>query len=325
MEYQEIHWGSIGCGDVMEVKSGPALQSVKHSELLAVMRRNTTLAKDFATRHGIPNWYDQVDQLIKNPAINAIYIATPPDTHLEYTRRVAQAGKVVYVEKPMANSYAQCLEMIEVCREHQVPLYVAYYRRALPRFLKVKSILESGQIGTIQEVRVKLLHKAKHLDISREPNWRVQPEIAGCGYFCDLGSHIIDLLQFLIGDIPSASGRSSNSGGLYQAEDLVEADFCFKNGVKGFGVWDFNADQNLDRTEIIGSEGKVSYTHFAEADVTLNIGEGEVHYEIPHPVHIQQPLIQLMVDEIRGKGICPSTGTSAAETNRIMDQILGRL
>ncbi|NQV30093.1 MAG: Gfo/Idh/MocA family oxidoreductase [Candidatus Marinimicrobia bacterium] len=320
----EIQWGSIGCGDVMEVKSGPALQLVNHSQLLAVMRRNTSLAMDFAARHNVPNWYGQADQLINNPAINAIYIATPPNTHLEYTRLAAQAGKVVYVEKPMANSYAQCLEMIEVCKEYEVPLFVAYYRRALPRFLKVKDILNSGQLGIIKEVRVKLLHTAKHIDISGESNWRVQSEIAGCGYFCDLGSHIFDLLQFLLGDIPIAVGRVSNSGGFYQAEDIVEADFSFKSGVRGSGVWNFNADQNFDRTEIIGSDGKVSYAHFAESDVTLNNGAGEVHFEIPHPVHIQQPLIQLMIDELRGEGSCPSTGASGAETNRIMDQILGR-
>jgi len=325
MKYDEIRWGSIGCGNVMEVKSGPALQSVKHSQLFAVMRRDASLAKDFALRHHVPIWCDQVAELIENPAINAIYIATPPDSHLEYTRLAAQAGKVVYVEKPMANSYAQCLEMIDVCKQHKAPLFVAYYRRALPRFLKVKSILDSGQLGIIQDVRVKLLQKAKHTDIAGASNWRVQPDIAGCGYFCDLGSHIFDLLQFLIGDILFASGKVNNTGGYYPAEDIVEADFTFKNGVKGSGVWDFNADRDLDRTEIIGSEGKLSYTHFAEADVTLNTQAGEMQFEIPNPLHIQQPLIQLMIDELRGIGNCPSTGASAAETNRIIDQILGRL
>ena len=321
---QKVRWGSIGCGNVMEVKSGPALQHADHSDLLAVMRRQGDLAKDFAQRHGVPKWFDQAQDLINDSDINAIYIATPPNTHLHYTRLAALAGKPVYVEKPMANNFAECQEMIQVCQEYQVPLFVAYYRRALPRFLKVKAILDSGILGTLQQVNVKLLYKVKPIDVSGGPNWRVDPEIAGCGYFCDLGSHIFDLLQFFMGDIRAASGQLDNTGDHYQAEDKVTTKFEFENGVQGQGLWDFNAAENLDRTEIIGSRGSVSYTHFADALVTLKAESGKTEFEIPNPVHIQQPLIQTIVNELRGQGNCPSTGTSAAKTNWVMDQILGR-
>ncbi|NQV15242.1 Gfo/Idh/MocA family oxidoreductase [bacterium] len=174
----EIVWGSIGCGDVMEVKSGPAFQNANHSQLGAVMRRNANLAADFANRHMIPKWYSNAQKLIQDPEINAIYIATPPNTHLKYTILAAEAGKPVYVEKPMANSYAQCQEMVNICREKQVPLFVAYYRRALPRYLKVQEIIDSGLLGSIQRVNVRLLHQAKVIDIEGKQNWRVMPELA---------------------------------------------------------------------------------------------------------------------------------------------------
>lgn len=321
---QDICWGSIGCGDVMEIKSGPALQNVTHSNLVGVMRRNGQLAEDFARRHGIQKWYNDAQSLVDDPDINAIYIATPPNTHLQFTQMAAQAGKPVYVEKPMANSYAECQEMIHVCQKHDVPLYVAYYRRALPRFLKVKEILESGKLGEIKEVRVQLLHTAKEGDVSGEPNWRVVPKIAGCGYFCDLGSHIFDLLQFLLGNINKASGILANTGKHYQAEDFIEADFRFESGLRGSGVWNFNSEVDVDRTKILGTKGEVEYTHFAEDDVTVKSESGEAHFNIPNPLHIQQPLIQLIVDELRGIGKCPSTGISAAKTNWVMDSVLGR-
>jgi len=307
----------------MEIKSGPALQNVKYSHLNTVMRRDCALAKDFAKRHGVPKWYNHATDLIMDPDINAIYIATPPSTHLKYTKLAAGAGKPVYVEKPMANNYAECLEMINTCSANKVPLFVAYYRRALPRFLKVKEILDSGILGIIQKVDIKLPYKAKSIDIEGRSNWRVIPEIAGCGYFCDLGSHIIDLLQFLLGDIRSASGKLNKPGKYYAAEDRVEASLDFASGVSGKGIWDFNADENLDRTTIIGSKGTVAYTHFADANVSLRTSSGIINFDIPNPVHIQQPLIQLMVNELRGQGSCPSTGATAAKTNYIMDQIVG--
>lgn len=321
---ENIRWGSIGCGNVMEHKSGPALQNVEFSTLHAVMRRNAVLARDFAQRHGVPAWYDSAEELIQDPEINAIYISTPPDTHLQYTKLAAQAGKAVYVEKPMANSYAQCLEMLEICETHNAPLFVAYYRRALPRFLKVKELLESGSIGNIKSVNVQLLARVKDIDRLGQTNWRVVPAIAGCGYFCDLGSHIFDLLQFLLGEIVSASGICENTGGYYEAEDRVSAEFQFKNGVSGHGIWDFNADTDVERTEIIGSRGSVAYTHFADAPVTLKLPGGSENFDIPNPKHIQQDLIKLIVADLRGEGKCPSTGRTAARTNWVLDQVLGR-
>ena len=199
MRYDKVRWGIIGCGDVTEVKSGPAFQKVEKSELVAVMRRTGDLAKDYAKRHNVAKWYDDADELINDPDVDAIYIATPPGSHKEYTLKAAKAGKPIYVEKPMAINFTQCNEMISACKEAGVPLYVAYYRRAMPRFVKIKELLENRVIGDIRLVTTTQYQKASEdvKDVDKH-SWRVQPEIAGGGLFFDLASHTLDLFDFLL-------------------------------------------------------------------------------------------------------------------------------
>lgn len=319
-----INWGIIGCGNVTEVKSGPAFQKAAGSHLVAVMRRNGKLAQDYAERHGVPRWYDDAGKLINDPEVNAVYIATPPSSHKEYTIAVAKAGKPVYVEKPMARNYAECREMIEACRECGVPLFVAYYRRALPRFLKIQTLLHEGAIGGVRFVNVIFCRKALPNDYNHRENWRVHPEIAGCGYFCDMASHMLDILQYLLGDIKEAQGYASNQMGIYPAEDVVSGVFLFESGIHGAGTWNFSASENSDRTEIIGEKGKITFATFGESDIVLEDSRGKQQFAIKNPSHIQQPLIQSIVDELLGKGKCPSTGASGSRTSWVMDKMLGR-
>jgi predicted dehydrogenase len=321
---KEIRWGIIGCGDVTEVKSGPGFQKAEGSQLVAVMRRNGDLARDYAARHGVPKWYDDADALIHDQEVDAVYIATPPSSHKEYTLAVAAAGKPVYVEKPMALNFGECREMIRACEEASVPLFVAFYRRALPRFKKIKALLEDEVIGKIRFVQVTFYHEPRRIDLEGEKHWRIDPAIAGCGYFCDLASHMLDILQFLLGDINTAQGQTANQLQLYEAEDMVSALFSFSSGVHGSGIWNFNAYENVDRTEIVGEKGKISFATFGDSPVELQDRNGIKQFTLKNPAHIQQPLIQTIVDELRGKGKCPSTGNSAARTNWVMDRILGK-
>jgi 1,5-anhydro-D-fructose reductase (1,5-anhydro-D-mannitol-forming) len=318
-----IRWGIIGCGNVTEVKSGPALQKARGSQLVAVMRRNGDLARDYAQRHGVPKWYDDADALIHDPEVDAVYVATPPSSHKKYTLAVAQAGKPVYVEKPMARNHAECQVMIDVCKQAGVPLFVAYYRRMLPRFLKVKEWLDAGAIGEVRSVNTRLYHPPSAADYLEDKPWRLDPEIAGCGYFCDLGSHILDLLQYLLGPIETAEGYATNQGGLYDVEDAVSATWLFESGVHGAGAWHFSTQHHVDHTEIVGTTGIIRYATFADEPVVLeSAGQTESVY-IENPPHIQQPLIQTIVDELLGHGKCPSNGYTAMLTNRTIDMILG--
>ena len=321
---QAIRWGIIGCGDVTERKSGPGFQKATGAQLVAVMRRNGELAQDYARRHNVPKWYDNADALINDPDVDAIYVATPPSTHKEYTLKATAAGKPVYVEKPMALNYSECLEMVECCGKANVPLFVAYYRRALPRFVAIKSLLDEKAIGDVRAVKVSFFQKPSAADINRTPNWRVDPSVAGAGYFFDLASHTLDLLQHYFGPITDASGSASNQAGYYAAEDTVSASWAFENGILGTGLWCFCAGESVDLVEIIGSTGKISFPTFADLPVIVERGEAIEQLIIQHPEHVQQPLIQLITNELLGFGKSPSTGKSGAQTNLVMDRILGR-
>lgn len=318
-----IRWGIIGCGAVTEVKSGPALQKASGSTLVAVMRRTGELAKDYAHRHNVPKWYEKADDLINDPDVNAVYIATPPSSHMEYTLKSAQAHKPVYVEKPMALNYKQCKKMIDACKQAEVPLFVAYYRRALPRFLKVKEIIENGEIGKVRFVTITLYQKPAEdgLDNNKLP-WRVIPEIAGGGKFADLASHTLDLLDYIFGPITGVKGNAANQAGLYKAEDIVTASLVFESGIYGTGVWSFSCFENYDMNIITGSKGKISFPTFDQAPIKLVNSHGTFEYSVENPVNIQQPLIQTVVDQLNCKGSCPSTGISASRTNWVMDQLL---
>ncbi len=325
----DIKWGIIGCGDVTEVKSGPAFSKIEHSELVAVMRRNAEKAEDYAKRHQVPRWYTDADDLINDPEVNAIYIATPPNSHADYTKKAAAAGKPVYVEKPMGLNYQECLSMISACQKAEVPLYVAYYRRALPYFLKVKKLLEEEAIGKITSLQIQLIKPPKPDDF-RSPNehdhWRTKPEISGGGYFHDLASHQLDLIEFLLGPVSEISGNTANRMGWYDAPDVLSSSFRFESGVTGSGIWNFTTQPSHDKDEmiILGREGSISFSTFDDSiPIVLQNKSGRKEFDLPYPKHVQQPLIQTIVDNLRENITCPSTGTSGARSNLLMDKITG--
>lgn len=318
-----IRWGMIGAGDVAEVKSGPGFQKAKNSALVAVMRRNGPLAQDYAERHGIPRWYDDAQALINDPEVDAVYIATPPHVHKQYTLMCAAASKPVYVEKPMALTFAECQAMIEGCRAAGVSLWVAYYRRTLPRFVKIKELLESGAIGQVRSVNVALYKpESQELFPPNDLPWRVVPQYSGGGIFVDMGAHTLDFLDYVLGPIRAVSGLAVNQSSLYSAEDHVAASFVFESGVIGAGVWCFSSYQNLDQTEIVGTKGKITFASFSPTPILLTTADGSQEFALADPPHVHQPLIQTIVDEINGDGVCPSTGESGARTTWVIDQIL---
>lgn len=318
-----IRWGIIGAGDVTEVKSGPGFQKAINSSLVAVMRRNGELAQDYVKRHGVPRWYDDAAALINDPEVDAVYIATPPYAHKQYTLMSAAAGKPVYVEKPMALTFADCQEMSAACQAANVPLWVGYYRRALPRFVKIKELLETGAIGEPRSVNIVLQRETRPdlFDPHHLP-WRVLPQFSGGGIFVDMGSHTLDFLDYVLGPIRAARGFAANQGGYYPAEDHVTGTFVFESGVIGVGTWWFTGFQELDQTEISGTQGKISFASFKADPIRLTTPEGVQEFAIADPPHVHQPLIQTIVDELNGVGLCPSSGESGARTTWVVDQLL---
>ena len=321
----EAHWGIIGCGDVTEVKSGPAFSKTEHSSLVAVMRRNAEKAADYAARHGVPHWYSNASELINDPGVNAVYIATPPDTHAHYAIEAMRAGKAVYVEKPMARNYAECMEMLKVSEETGIPLFVAYYRRSMALFLKVKELVEQGIIGKPLTVNIRFYKEATEKGLSTEQlPWRVFPEIAGAGHFYDLASHQLDFLDFLFGPINEVQGTAKNLAGLYPAEDTVSASFSFENGVTGTGSWCFATDKSSERDiiEIFGTDGNLRFACFDPFKLVLKKKDGTIEFDFPKPDHVAGGLIKQVVEDLRGVGKSPSTGVSGARTNWVMEEIV---
>ncbi len=318
----KITWGIIGCGDVTEIKSGPAFNKIENSSLIAVMRRNAAKAEDYARRHNVPKWYGNADDLINDPEINAIYIATPPASHEEYTIKALKAGKNVYVEKPMSLSEEGCLRMLAVAKETDSKLSVAHYRRAMPFFEKIKQLIESEIIGTINCVNLKMMQGAENSIITQtEDNWRLNPALSGGGLFHDLAPHQIDMIYYLFGEIKKAVGLSANKSKLSEANDMVAGQILFKNDILFNGFWCFNNPlaENLDLCEIIGTKGKISFAFFGQTKITINLGGKEEVLEVLHPTHVQQPMIEKVVQYFLNKGENPCTAAEGAEVLRIMD------
>lgn len=319
----EIKWGFIGCGDVTEVKSGPAFNKIKGSEVVAVMRRDSQKAQDYALRHGIAKWYDNATHLINDEEVNAIYIATPPSTHAKYAIEAMRAGKPVYVEKPMATTYDECLEMNRISKETGVPLFVAYYRRTLPGFLKVKELVEEGRIGKPLLANIRLMRPAQEME-KENATWRVDPATAGGGVFYDLASHQIDFMTFVFGEVVEVNGATANMARFYKAEDTVVANFKFASGVLGSGVWSFvtGNESSEDTMEIIGTEGKILFSGFGHSPIQLITSKGAVSFPYLNPENIQYELIKEVVEAIQDKRLSISTGETAAHTNWVMEQIV---
>ncbi|MEO8751388.1 MAG: Gfo/Idh/MocA family oxidoreductase [Casimicrobiaceae bacterium] len=320
-----IRWGMIGCGDVTEKKSGPGFAKADHSQLVAVMRRNGALAADYARRHGVPRWHDDAQAIIGAPDIDAVYIATLTDSHREYALRCAAAGKPVYVEKPMGMDHAECLDMIAAARVARVPLWVGYYRRALPRFLAVRDLLATGVIGQVRMVLSRQFQRlpAPEAFAGGAVPWRVDPALSGGGFFFEGVCHTFDFLDFLFGPISEVRAFAANQAGAYRPEDTVAATYRFASGVYGSGTWCYAADFDEEYNEIIGATGRIRFS--TSAAVPIKVMRGETVEQIPvgDPDHVHQPLIQTIVDELNGQGRCPSTGESGARTAQVMDAILG--
>ena len=324
----EIRWGFVGCGEVTEKKSGPAFALVPGSSVVAVMSRSAERARSYAQRHGIGHWYTDAQELIDDPEVNAVYIATPPSSHATYAIMAMRSGKPVYVEKPLAASYEECLRVVRVSQQTGVPCFVAYYRRLLPYFQRVRELVESGRIGHVMGVQVRFAVPPRELDYDRtQLPWRVQRDIAGGGYFYDLAPHQIDLLHWLFGPITRCSGYCSNRAGLYETEDVVSASFQFVDGLPGSGTWCFAAYEKAqtDRIEITGSEGQLCFSVFTYEPITLDTSAGRETLEIPNPEHVQMPLIRSVVEHLQGKTLCDLDALCATSVNWVMDKILGKL
>lgn len=318
-----VNWGIIGCGDVCEVKSGPAFNKVANSKLGAVMRRNRDKAKDFALRHGVLKYYNDAVELINDPEVNAIYIATPPSSHESYLEMALKVGKPVYVEKPVTINSASVERMMAMEKHYDGKVSVAHYRRGLPLFNKIKQLVNDGVIGKVKLILLRTLQPtASKIITQTEDNWRIKPEISGGGLFHDLSPHQLDIMYWIFGKPEQKHVQAANQGKLYNAPDLTMVQLKFANDIYFDGIWNFNVAENAttDSCEIIGDKGSIRFSFFRVSTIELTTTEGTKILEEEYPVNIQQPHISNVIEYFRGEGENPCSLDEALVTMKIMDK-----
>ena len=347
-----IRWGIIGCGDVCEVKSGPAFSKCENSVLVAVMRRNSEKVQDYARRHQVPKCYTDVDSIISDEDVDCLYVATPPGgDRIEIASKVAKAGKPCYMEKPLGRDYQESLEIVNSFKQAGIPLYVAFYRRYMPKFVTVKKeVIDCDLIGDITGVSIDL-NWPRHLE--NKSHWHYKKEISGGGLLLDVGCHMLDIVDHLVGPIVDCQGIAMQS---IRDQGFEEGD-KIEDNVRGFwqhemgngrmigGSCTFNfcsGGQSKDEVKIVGTKGTVLFSCFDSdpARVMLDDNDEIRILEAPHPNHVHQPLVQRIVDElihIRGKDSegkfwsknissngnhCACTGITGSRTSKVMDLLL---
>ena len=320
----DIRWGIIGCGNVTEVKSGPAYQQVAGFQLVAVMRRDVEKLKDYAQRHRINKYYTTAEELINDNDIDAVYIATPPDSHKHYALLVAAAGKPCCIEKPLAPCYQDSHAIYEAFKNKDIPLFVAYYRRSLPRFNQVKTWLDNNAIGDLRHISWNFSKRPNSVDLSGAYNWRTDAKVAPGGYFDDLASHGLDLFTFLLGDIKEVYGISRNQQQLYLAKDAMAACWLHDGKITGTGYWNFGCEHYEDNVSLFGSKGKITFSVFGENPLVLESNGLKEEIFIDNPENIQLYHVENIKRHLFEEDyIHPSTGYTATHTSWVMDKILG--
>lgn len=317
-----LHWGIIGCGNVTEVKSGPAFHKINGSKLVAVMRRDGEKAKDYATRHHVPKWYDNAQALIHDPEVAAIYVATPPSTHEFYAIEAMKAGKPVYLEKPMSTTVESCIRIAEFAKHSGIKLSVAHYRRALPKFTYIKKLIDENAIGDVRCIQLKMLQPFR--PGTAETGWRVDPEVGGKGgLFYDLAPHQLDILQWIFGSAKHATGISGNQLNAYSSRDVVAGMAIYKENIFFTGIWCFTIDehQQKDICEIIGSKGRIFFSFFGH-EVDLEIEEKKETMHFTPFEHIQQPMIERVTDYFLNRGTNPCTAEEAIDSMKMMETFI---
>jgi predicted dehydrogenase len=315
---REVVWGIIGCGDVTEVKSGPAFERVRGSRLAAVMRRDAAKAADYARRHDVPRWYDRVDALLADPEINAVYVATPTNTHLPLTLAALASGRPVLVEKPMALDGGEAEGMIAAAERAGLPLFVAYYKRALPRFERLRELVHAGRLGEVRGITV---HHVRPGHFAPRQDWKLDPAVNGGGLFVDAHVHTLDWFDHCFGPPSEVQGMVRRLGD-GPGEDLVAYTLGWPDGRVASGLYCFGVGPEDEQVTLWGSRGCAETSFFLGREIVVRDLDGGVErIECPDPAQPHEPMIARIVDELRGGPPAPNRARDAARTTKLVDRL----
>ena len=318
-----IRWGFLGCGKVVRTKSGDAFRNVPNSTIEVIRRRNLDAAKESAEYFGAPYWCDRIEELLASE-IDAVYIATPPGLHYEQAMACLNAGKAVYLEKPFARNYTEAKQLTEAFEEAGVPLYIGHYRRALPRFLKIREMLKSNIIGDVTDIDFYLnrIFSQKEADNS----WLYNPVLSGGGKYYDIAPHTVDIIQFLFGDITEVQGSARNLGVGCPLENVVEMTFVTEKGVNGKARFCCVADEKSDRMHVTGTKGTMEFSVHGKTDVIVKDENGTIleQFDLPDPKAVEESMVQSVVEDLLGISKCESKAKDVLVTYKIIDEVLNK-
>ena len=341
----KIRWALIGCGDIAEKATAPAINADPNSVLHAVVRRSREKVQDFASRHKSRTHHCRIEDALRDPEVDAVYVATPVALHKEQTIAACNAGKHVLCEKPMAMNAAECAEMVRAARANGVTLGVSYYRRLYPKVIRVKELLAQGVIGKPQVVRIDL--RGWYAPAPNDPkNWRVRKAESGGGVLMDVGSHRLDLLVHFFGLPESVAGRAqtlahSCKGDARKGDarpdavktcvplscapfDVDDAAMGMMNYADGLTAWTcflWSSKTSLDEFDIVGSDGRITMLPLDSPNLTLTVGSKTTEEKWPPPSNRHEPLIKDFTQALLQKRSPIVSGSEGRKTSLIMDAV----
>jgi predicted dehydrogenase len=319
----DVRFGLIGCGDIAARRVAAALAETPGSALLAVARRRAELAAEFARRHGAERSYADWHDLVRDPEVNAVYVATPVRLHAEQAIAAAEAGKHVLCEKPMALDVAGCERMIAAARAHGVRLGVAYYRHHYPVVASLKALLASGQIGVPVLVQAQAF-EAFDPGPDHPRAWLLRKAESGGGPMMDFGCHRLEVLLDLLGPVAEVEGFPTRVRlRAREVEDTCIARLRFASGAEAVLAVSHAAMESRDSFEVYGSAGSAHVPVLNQGRIRIVTAEGVREEEHPAPANLHQPLVADFVQAVRDGREPAVSGAVGLEVSRLLAAIYG--
>ena len=288
---KKLRWGLIGCGDIAQKRVAPALRDSPQCDLIAVSRSQSQLLEPFARQFGAKKCYSDWREMLVDPEIDAVYIATPVDLHATQTIEAAEAGKHVLCEKPMGLNVDECDQMIATCRNRSVKLGVAYYRHFYPVIARIKSVIESGEIGHPVFVQINAFEWFNPQP--DEPRfWLIKRDVAGGGPMFDFGCHRIEVLLDLFGGVRQVKAMMANALFEREVEDTAAAMFQFDRGTCAVLTVTHAAREPQDTLDIFGSGGSIHVPKLNEGKLFVTSDPGQRVESHPAAQNFHAPLIE---------------------------------
>ncbi|MFP6767001.1 MAG: Gfo/Idh/MocA family oxidoreductase [Planctomycetaceae bacterium] len=314
-----VRWGILGCGDVARRRVAGAIADDPDSRLLAACRRNGTALEQFCSDFGVDRGYTDEADLVGDADIDAVYIATPVDRHLEQTLACAAVGKHVLCEKPMAMSVEECDRMITACEASGVRLGLAYYRRFYPVVERIRDLVGEGRIGTVFSITA-VTATPFAFTPGDDGYWRVVLEEGGGGALMDIGSHRLNLFLDLLGPIADVSGYCETVAGDFAADDAALLTVRFESGALGTLQCYFGVPVDPDEFVVIGTGGRLVATPLNSGNLVVETAEGVETESHPPSQNFNLPLISDFVDAIRTGRAPRVDGLEGRATNEVIER-----